>query len=86
MTKVGRAVEKGESKGFLKILVDTESHAILGAAFLGVECDEVIHCVLDTMYAKGTSLTLLNAMAHSPHRVRARYHSAARFEAAIMAD
>ena len=66
MTKVGRAVEKGESKGFLKILVDADSHEILGASFLGIECDEVIHCVLDTMYAKGTSQTLLKAMHIHP--------------------
>ena len=66
MTKVGRAVEKGESKGFLKILVDADSHEILGASFLGVECDEVVHCILDTMYSKGTYLTLLKAMHIHP--------------------
>ncbi len=66
MTRVGRAVEKGEDKGFLKILVAADTHEILGASFLGVECDEAIHCVLDTMYAKGTSATLLNAMHIHP--------------------
>ena len=66
MTKVGRAVEKGESKGFLKILVAADTDEILGASFLGVECDEVIHCVLDTMYSKGTAHTLRNAMHIHP--------------------
>ncbi len=52
MTKVSRAVEKGESKGFMKILVDAGTHDVLGAAILGVGGDEVIHSILDVMYAK----------------------------------
>jgi pyruvate/2-oxoglutarate dehydrogenase complex dihydrolipoamide dehydrogenase (E3) component len=52
MTKVARAVEKGESDGFMKILVDAQSGEILGAAILGTGGDEAIHCVLDVMYAK----------------------------------
>ena len=52
MTRVSRAIEKGETQGFMKILVDAESKHILGAATLGVEGDEVIHCILDVMYAK----------------------------------
>ena len=47
MTRVGRAVEKGESQGFMKVLVDADSKEILGAAILGTGGDEVIHCVLD---------------------------------------
>ena len=47
----GEAVERGETLGFLKVLVDAESRLILGASLLGVECDEVIHCILDVMYA-----------------------------------
>ncbi len=66
MTKVGRASEKGETKGFLKILVDAETELILGACLLGVECDEVIHCILDTMYAKVTYRTLQRAMHIHP--------------------
>lgn len=66
MTKVGRAIEKGETKGFLKILVDAESNQILGASLLGVECDEVIHCILDTMYAKAPYQTLQRAMHIHP--------------------
>ena len=52
MRRIGRAVEKGETQGFIKMLVDAESEQILGAAFLGIGCDEVIHGILDMMYAK----------------------------------
>jgi pyruvate/2-oxoglutarate dehydrogenase complex dihydrolipoamide dehydrogenase (E3) component len=66
MTKVGRAVEKGETEGFIKIVVDTESKQILGAAILGTEGDEAIHCILDTMYAKAPYTTLQRAMHIHP--------------------
>ncbi len=66
MTKVGRAVEKGETQGFLKILVDAESHLILGASLLGVECDEVIHCLLDIMYAKAPYTVIRRAVHIHP--------------------
>lgn len=52
MTRVGRAVEKGETQGFMKVVVDAETQEILGAAILGVGGDEVIHCILDVMTAK----------------------------------
>ncbi len=52
MTKVGRAVERSETQGFMKVLVDAETKEILGAAILGVSGDEVIHSLLDIMYAK----------------------------------
>jgi len=52
MTRVGRAREFGESRGFIKILVDADSEEILGAAILGLNGDEAIHCLLDMMYAK----------------------------------
>jgi pyruvate/2-oxoglutarate dehydrogenase complex dihydrolipoamide dehydrogenase (E3) component len=52
MSRIGRAVEKGETQGFIKVLVDAASEQILGAAFLGIGCDEVIHGILDVMYAK----------------------------------
>ncbi len=58
MDKVGRAIEKGETRGFMKIIIDAESEAILGAAILGVGGDEAIHGILDTMYA-GRPYTLL---------------------------
>ena len=52
MTRVGRAVEKGETQGFMKVVVDAETKEILGAAILGVGGDEVIHSILDIMTAK----------------------------------
>jgi pyruvate/2-oxoglutarate dehydrogenase complex dihydrolipoamide dehydrogenase (E3) component len=52
MTRVGRAVEKGETQGFMKVVVDAETSEILGAAILGVGGDEVIHAILDIMSAK----------------------------------
>jgi pyruvate/2-oxoglutarate dehydrogenase complex dihydrolipoamide dehydrogenase (E3) component len=63
MTKVGRAVEKGESQGFMKVMVDAETKLILGAAILGVGGDEVIHTLLDTMYA-GKPYTMLTHAMH----------------------
>ncbi len=51
MTKVGRAVEKGETKGFMKIVADAATQRILGAAILGVGGDEAIHGILDMMHA-----------------------------------
>ncbi|HET9578707.1 MAG TPA: FAD-containing oxidoreductase, partial [Usitatibacter sp.] len=52
MEDVSRAFEKGETDGFMKILVDADTKQILGASFLGTSGDEAIHCVLDLMYAK----------------------------------
>jgi pyruvate/2-oxoglutarate dehydrogenase complex dihydrolipoamide dehydrogenase (E3) component len=66
MTRVGRAVEKGESQGFMKIVVDAESHAILGAAILGVGGDEAIHCILDVMYAKAPFTVIQRAVHIHP--------------------
>ena len=63
MTRVGRAVEKGETQGFMKIAVDAESGAILGAAILGTGGDEVIHSILDVMYAK-TPWTVIRRAMH----------------------
>ncbi|HEV2270837.1 MAG TPA: FAD-containing oxidoreductase [Steroidobacteraceae bacterium] len=51
MTRVGRAVEKGETKGFMKIVADADSQRILGAAILGTSGDEAIHGILDLMSA-----------------------------------
>ena len=77
MKDVMRAYERGETKGFMKILVDRDSKQILGASFLGLEGDEVIHCVLDIMYAKAPYTVIQYAMhihptvrdAHSSHSV-----------------
>jgi pyruvate/2-oxoglutarate dehydrogenase complex dihydrolipoamide dehydrogenase (E3) component len=66
MTKVGRAVEKGEIQGFMKVLVDAESKLILGASLLGVECDEVIHSLLDIMYAKAPYTVIQRAVHIHP--------------------
>ena len=51
MARVGRAVERGETEGFMKVVADAETRRILGAAILGVEGDEAIHGILDTMHA-----------------------------------
>jgi pyruvate/2-oxoglutarate dehydrogenase complex dihydrolipoamide dehydrogenase (E3) component len=66
MTRVGRAVEKGETQGFIKVVVDADTHAILGAAILGVEGDEAIHSILDTMAAKQPYTTLQRTMHIHP--------------------
>lgn len=49
MTRVGRAIEKGETKGFMKVVADAETKQILGAAILGIAGDEAIHGILDMM-------------------------------------
>jgi pyruvate/2-oxoglutarate dehydrogenase complex dihydrolipoamide dehydrogenase (E3) component len=63
MTKVGRAKEKGETQGFMKVLVDAETSEILGASILGVEGDEVVHSILDVMYAR-KPYTLIQRAVH----------------------
>jgi pyruvate/2-oxoglutarate dehydrogenase complex dihydrolipoamide dehydrogenase (E3) component len=66
MTRVGRAVEKGETQGFMKIAVDADSKQILGAAILGVGGDEAVHCILDTMYANAPYTVLQRAVHIHP--------------------
>ena len=66
MKDVMRAFERGETRGFMKILVDRDSKQILGASFLGLEGDEVIHCVLDIMYAKAPYTVMERAMHIHP--------------------
>jgi pyruvate/2-oxoglutarate dehydrogenase complex dihydrolipoamide dehydrogenase (E3) component len=66
MTRVHRAVEKGESQGLMKVVVDAESQQILGAAILGVGGDEAIHGILDTMAAKAPFTTLQHAVHIHP--------------------
>jgi pyruvate/2-oxoglutarate dehydrogenase complex dihydrolipoamide dehydrogenase (E3) component len=66
MKDVMRAFERGETRGFMKILVDRDSKQILGASFLGLEGDEVIHCVLDIMYAKAPYTVMQRAMHIHP--------------------
>src|SRR5215468_5374117 len=66
MTRVGRAIEKGETNGLMKIVVDARSQEILGAAVFGTGGDEAIHCVLDMMYAKAPYPVLKHAMHIHP--------------------
>ncbi len=66
MTRVGRAIEKGETNGLMKVVVNAQSKEILGAAVLGTGGDEAIHCVLDTMYAKAPYPVLKRAMHIHP--------------------
>jgi pyruvate/2-oxoglutarate dehydrogenase complex dihydrolipoamide dehydrogenase (E3) component len=66
MTRVGRAIEKGETTGLMKIVVDAASREILGAAVFGTGGDEAVHCVLDTMYAKAPYSVLQRAMHIHP--------------------
>jgi pyruvate/2-oxoglutarate dehydrogenase complex dihydrolipoamide dehydrogenase (E3) component len=66
MTRVGRARERGETHGFIKILVDGDSKDILGAAILGVEGDEVIHVIADVMYARAPYTVIARAVHAHP--------------------
>lgn len=66
MSQVSRAYEKSETQGFIKICVDAESKQILGAAILGVGGDEVIHVLLDVMYAKAPYTVIERAMHIHP--------------------
>lgn len=66
MTRVGRAVEKGETQGFMKILVDAQSKQIVGAAILGTGGDEAIHGILDVMTASVSEATLRRSVPIHP--------------------
>ena len=66
MSRVGRAAEKGETQGFMKISVDAQTGHILGAAILGTGGDEVIHVLLDVMYAKAPYTLVQRAMHIHP--------------------
>ena len=63
MTKVARAVERGETQGFMKVFVDAETKEILGAAILGIGGDEAVYSILDVMYAKAP-YTLIQRAVH----------------------
>jgi pyruvate/2-oxoglutarate dehydrogenase complex dihydrolipoamide dehydrogenase (E3) component len=63
MERVSRAFEKSETLGFMKILVDKESKKILGASFLGLSGDEIVHSILNLMYA-GAPYTVLQRAVH----------------------
>jgi pyruvate/2-oxoglutarate dehydrogenase complex dihydrolipoamide dehydrogenase (E3) component len=66
MTKVSRAIEKGETEGFMKVLVDAETKLILGASILGTGGDEAVHCIIDTMYAKAPYTNIQRAVHIHP--------------------
>ncbi len=66
MKRVSRAVERGETQGFMKVLVDADSEEILGAAILGVNGDEAIHALLDVMYAKAPYTVISRAVHIHP--------------------
>ncbi|RCS23212.1 FAD-containing oxidoreductase [Phyllobacterium salinisoli] len=66
MSRVSRAVERGETQGFMKIIVDADTREILGASILGISGDEAIHCILDIMYARAPYTTLQRAVHIHP--------------------
>jgi len=66
MEDVSRAYEKGETKGFMKILIDRDSKQFLGASLLGLAGDEVIHSILDLMYARAPYTVMQRAMHIHP--------------------
>ena len=66
MTRVGRAREAGETQGFMKVLVDADSQEILGAALLGLNGDEIVHSILDVMYARCPYTTIRDAVHIHP--------------------
>ena len=63
MEDVGRAYERGETQGFMKVIVDAQTKRILGAAILGLNGDEVVHAVLDVM-AAGAPYTAISRTMH----------------------
>ena len=66
MTRVGRAREMGETQGFMKVLVDADTKELLGAAILGLNGDEIVHSLLDVMYAKKPYTTIQRAVHIHP--------------------
>jgi pyruvate/2-oxoglutarate dehydrogenase complex dihydrolipoamide dehydrogenase (E3) component len=66
MSHVGRARERGETFGFMKIFVDADTKLILGASLFGIEADEAIHCIIDTMYARRPYTTITHAVHIHP--------------------
>lgn len=66
MSRVGRARERSETQGFMKIIVDEKTNRILGASLLGIEGDEAIHSILDVMYADAAYTVIQNAVHIHP--------------------
>ena len=66
MSRIGRAKERGETQGFMKVLIDADSEQILGATILGIGGDEIIHTFIDTMYAQQPYHVIKNAVHVHP--------------------
>jgi pyruvate/2-oxoglutarate dehydrogenase complex dihydrolipoamide dehydrogenase (E3) component len=66
MSKVGRAKERSETHGFLEVLVDAESERILGATAHGIEADEIVHSLLNVMYAGASYRVIAESVAIHP--------------------
>ena len=66
MSRIGRAKERGETQGFMKVLIDAESKQLLGANILGIGGDEIIHLFIDSMYAKAPYTVIKNAVHAHP--------------------
>jgi pyruvate/2-oxoglutarate dehydrogenase complex dihydrolipoamide dehydrogenase (E3) component len=66
MTRVGRAKEKGETLGFMKVIADAETKEILGASLLGTGCDEAVQGILDVIYAKAPYTVMQRMMPIHP--------------------
>ena len=66
MTRVGRARERGETQGFMKVLVDAQTERLLGAALLCIEGDEIVHSLLDAMYGDVSCAVMRRAVHIHP--------------------
>ena len=62
----GRAVERSETQGFMKVLIDAETEEVFGASLLGIGCDEIVHSLVDMMYAKAPYAVIQRAMHIHP--------------------
>jgi pyruvate/2-oxoglutarate dehydrogenase complex dihydrolipoamide dehydrogenase (E3) component len=66
MSRVGRARERSETRGFIKLIADADSKQLLGASIFGVEGDEAIHSIADLMYARAPYTVLQQAVHTHP--------------------
>ena len=66
MSRIGRAKERGETQGFMKVVIDAESEQVLGATILSIGGDEIIHLFIDLMYAKKSYQVIKNAVHIHP--------------------
>ncbi len=66
MARVGRARERGETQGFMKVLIDAETDRILGGTILGIGGDEAIHALIDIMYADAPYTVIQRAVPIHP--------------------